>query len=85
MILTSISQSLYGLSQQDFHHAYPLHIYTCHPSHSLWKNLQAYNIQDSVQWKKEHQNTSHSHLLGIVSQLNQFHTILSQIFTTYNS
>ena len=32
----------------------PKHIYTCHASHILWKNLQAYNIQDRVGWKKEH-------------------------------
>ena len=49
----------------------------------LWKNLQAYNIQDSVQWKKEHKNITHSLLLRIVSQLNNFRTILSQIFTIY--
>ena len=35
--------------------------------------------------EKGTQNTTHSHLLGIVSQLNQFHTIPSQIVTTYNS
>ena len=35
--------------------------------------------------KKEHQNKMHSHLLGIVSQLNEFHTIPSQNLTTYNS
>ena len=35
--------------------------------------------------KKDHQNKTHSHLLGIVSQLNEFCTIPSQNFTTYNS
>ena len=35
--------------------------------------------------KKENKNTMHSHLLGIVSQLNEFHTIPPQIFTTYDS
>ena len=35
--------------------------------------------------EKEHKNKTHSHLLGIVSQLNEFCTIPSQIFTTYNS
>ena len=35
--------------------------------------------------KKEHKITMHSHLLGIVSQLDEFHTIPSQIFITYNS
>ena len=35
--------------------------------------------------EKEHRNKTHSHLLGIVPQLNEFHTIASQIFTTYNS
>ena len=51
----------------------------------LWKNLQVYSISHTVQSKKEHKNTTHSHLLGIVSQLNEFHTIPPQIFTTYNS
>ena len=51
----------------------------------LWKNLQAYSIPHTVQSKKEHKNTMHSHLLGIVSQLNKFHTIPPHIFTTYNS
>ena len=60
------------------------HIYMSHIS-LLWKNLQAYNIQDSVQWKKEPKNITHSHLLGIVSQHNEFHTIPSQILTTHNS
>ena len=35
--------------------------------------------------EKEHQNKTCSHLLGIVSELNEFHTIPSQTFTTYNS
>ena len=35
--------------------------------------------------KKEHKITMHSHLLGIVSQLDEFHIIPSQIFITYNS
>ena len=35
--------------------------------------------------EKEHKNKTHSHLLEIVSQLNKFHTIPSQNFTTYNS
>ena len=34
--------------------------------------------------EKEHQNKTCSHLLGIVSQLNEFHTIPSHNFTTYN-
>ena len=35
--------------------------------------------------EKDHQNKTHTHLLGIVSQLSEFHTIPSQLFTTYNS
>ena len=35
--------------------------------------------------EKEHQNKTHSQLLGIVSQLNEFHTIPSQNVTTYDS
>ena len=52
---------------------------------NLWKNLQASCILHTVQSKKEHKNTTCSLLLGIVSQLNELHTIPSQIFTTYNS
>ena len=47
-----------------FYHGHRLHIHTCHASHILWKNLQVYNIQDSVQ-QKEHQNKMHAHFLGI--------------------
>ena len=56
MTLTLISQSLYDLSQQDFYHAYPSHIYICYASHILWKNLQVYNIEGKVQQEKEHKN-----------------------------
>ena len=35
--------------------------------------------------EKEHKNKTCSHLLGIVSPLNEFQTIPSQTFTTYNS
>ena len=80
-----IPLSLYDLSLQDFNHTCTLHIYICHTSHILWKNLQAYSIPHAVQSKKEHKNTMCSNLLVIVSQFNEFHTIPSQIFTTYNS
>ena len=82
---SSITPSLYDLSLQESNHVHTLHIYTCHTSHILWKNLQAYSIPHTVQSKKEHKNAMHSHLLVIVSQLNGFHTIPSQIFITYNS
>ena len=49
MMLTSISQSLHDLSQQDFIHVCTLPIYTCHTPCILWKNLQPYTIQYSVQ------------------------------------
>ena len=52
---------------------------------TLSKNLQAYSIPHIVRSKKEHKNTTHFHFLGIVSQLNKFDTIPSQIFTSYNS
>ena len=35
--------------------------------------------------EKGTQNTTCSHLLGMMSQLNEVHTIPSQIFTTQNS
>ena len=81
MMLMSISQSQYNFSQQDFT-KHTLHTYI-HVTHLTF--VEAYNIGGSVQWKKEHQNKTHSHLLGIVSQLNEFHIIPSQIFTIYNS
>ena len=91
----SISQSQYDFSQQQFYHAYLTHthiyiyiyiyIYICQVSHILWKNLQAYNIECTVQQEKEHKNQGSCQALGIVWQLNEFCTIPSQPFTTYNS
>ena len=51
MMLMLISHSLYDFSQHEFYHGHPLHIPICHTSHILWKNLQAYNIGESVLWK----------------------------------
>ena len=65
-MLTLISQSLYAFSQQEFYDAYPLQIYTCHTSHILWKNLQAYNIEGRVQQEKVHKNQGACQALGIV-------------------
>ena len=63
----SISQSLYDLSQQDFTmHTPYTYIYTCHASHILWKNLQAYNIEGTVQQEKEHKKQGACQALGIV-------------------
>ena len=66
MMLMLITQSLYDSSQPDFHHACPSHIYVCHTSHILWKNLQVYNIEGTVQQEKEHKNQGACHALGIV-------------------
>ena len=65
-MLTSISQSLYDFTQQEFYHTYPIHTYTCHTSHILWKNLQAYNIEGTVQQEKEHKNQGPCQALRIV-------------------
>ena len=65
-MLTSISQSLYDFSQQDFYHTYPLHTYTYHGSHILWKNLPVYNIEGTVQQEKEHKNQGAFQALGIL-------------------
>ena len=43
-----LTLSLYDSSQQDFHHG--------HSSHIMWENLQAYNIEGTVQQEKEPQN-----------------------------
>ena len=64
VMLTLISQPLYNLSQQEFYHAYPLHIYTCLTSHILWENLQTYNIDDTVQQEKEHNNQGECQAVG---------------------
>ena len=65
-MLTLISQPLYNLSKQEFYHAYPLHIYTCHTSHILWENLQTYNNQGTVQQEKEHNNQGECQAVGNV-------------------
>ena len=41
-------------------------IYICHASHMLWKNLQAYNNEGTVQQEKEHRNQGACLALGIV-------------------
>ena len=65
-MLTSIFQSLYDFSQQEFFHTYNLHIYTCHVSHILWKNLQAYNIEGTVHQEKENKSQGACQALGII-------------------
>ena len=62
-----------------------LHTYTCHPSHIFVEESSSVQYSTYCMINKEHKNTMHSHLLGIVSQLNKFHIIPSQIFTTYDS
>ena len=42
------------------------HTYICHASHILWKNLQAYNIEGTVQQEMEHKFQRASRALGIV-------------------
>ena len=42
------------------------HIYICHTSHILWKNLQVYNIEGTVQQEKEHKFQGASRASGIV-------------------
>ena len=42
------------------------YIYICHTSHILGKNLQAYNIEGTVQQEKEHKFQGASRALGIV-------------------
>ena len=66
MMLTLISQSLYDLSKQEFYHTYASHIYICHTSHILWKSLQLYNTEGTVQQEKEHINQGACQALGIV-------------------
>ena len=48
-----ISQSLYDLPHQEYYNAYPIQIYTCHTSHIVWKNPQAFNIGGTVKQEKE--------------------------------
>ena len=66
MMLTSISQSLYDFSQHEFHLGHSSHIHICHASHILWENLQAYNVEGTVQQEKEHKNQGACQALGIV-------------------
>ena len=69
MMLMSITQSLYDSSQQAFHHGHSsyiyIYIYMSHISH-LWENLQAYNIEGTVQQEKEHKKQGACQALGIV-------------------
>ena len=46
-------------------HAALTHIYMSCISH-LWKNLQAYNIEGTVQPEKEHKNQGACKALGVV-------------------
>ena len=85
MILMLIPPPLYDFSQPDFHLTHPSLIYICHASHIVSKSLQAYNIEDTVIPEKEHKNQEACQVLVIVLHLNEFDTIPSQIFTTYNS
>ena len=43
-----------------------IYIYICHASHILWKKLQVYNIEGTVQQEKEHKNQGACQALGIV-------------------
>ena len=43
-----------------------IYIYICHTSHILWENLQAYNIEGTVQQEKEHKNQGAHQALGTV-------------------
>ena len=65
-MLILINLSLYNFSQPDVHHVHPSHIYICHTSHILWKSLQVYNIEGTVQQEKEHKNQGACQALGIV-------------------
>ena len=64
--MSSIFQSLYNFSQPEFHHTSPSHIHIYHTSHILRNNLQAYNIEGTVQQEKEHKSQGASRALGIV-------------------
>ena len=65
-----ISLSLYDLSPQKFHHACPLCIYICRASHIFVEESSSVQYSRECTMVKGTQNTTHSHLLGIVSQLN---------------
>ena len=59
--------SLHNFSQPDFHHMCPSHIYiyVIHLTF-LWKYLQAYNIEGTVQQEKDQKFQRASRALGIV-------------------
>ena len=81
---SSISCSLYDLSVQDFYHTCPLHIYI-HVMHlTFFGRIFKHTIMEIVYNGKGTQKQNTFPLLGFVSQLNEFHPIPSQIFTTYN-
>ena len=65
-------------------HIHFTHIYMSCISH-LCGRIIKHIILEILYDGTEHRNKRISHLLGIISQLNKFHTISSQICTTYNS
>ena len=74
-MLMMINPSLYDSSQQEFNHRHPhthIYIYICHTSHQLWENLQAYNVEGTVQQEKEHKTKEHTKLLELCSNLMTF-------------
>ena len=55
------SYVLISFLQKRFHHMSlsHTHIYICHASHILWKNLQMYNIEGTIQQEMEHKTKMH--------------------------
>ena len=83
--MSLISQSLHDLSQQEFNHIYSLHIYTCHTPHIFVEEPPSMHYLRYSMKRKRNPKTRACPSYRIVSQLNEFCTIPSQTFTTYNS
>ena len=82
--VTNISVPILSLSMR-FSPYMPLtHIYMSHISHFCGRIFKHTIFKIVYNEKATHKNITCSHLLGIMSQLNGFHPIPSQIFTTYN-
>ena len=67
-----------------YQHAHPTHIYVSHVIQIL-KNPPEYTMRNRVQSGRNTKNDTHAHLLGIASQLHEFHANHPQTFTPYNS
>ena len=84
-MLTSISQSLYDFSKQEYYHTYPSHIYIYVMHLTLCGRIFKHTILRVQYNKKRNTETKEQACFRNCVTTNEFHTIPSEILTTYNS